>query len=120
MKWLLAPLLWLTATTAAVAQFAPPQDVSTHSAPTVTHYTPLAAYATSPPSNATIHPSVVRVVAPGDGSMSFGSGTLVFKGQDYGLVVTNWHVINEATGQISVHFPDGFYSPATVQKIDRD
>jgi serine protease Do len=35
-------------------------------------------------------------------------------------VVTNWHVINEATGPISVHFPDGFYSLATPQKIDRD
>lgn len=52
--------------------------------------------------------------------MSFGSGTLIFAGDDYGLVVTNWHVINEATGQISVHFPDGFYSPATIQKVDRD
>lgn len=115
MKWLLAPLLWLTTATAVVAQSAP-----THCSPAATRYTPMAAYAPSPASTSTVHPSVVRIVAPGDGSMSFGSGTLVFKGQDYGLVVTNWHVINEATGQISVHFPDGFYSPATVQKIDRD
>jgi hypothetical protein len=34
-------------------------------------------------------------------------------------VVTNWHVVNEATGAISVHFPDGFYSLATVQRVDR-
>jgi hypothetical protein len=67
-----------------------------------------------------IHPAVARIVAPGNNSMSFGSGTLIFAGDDYGLVVTNWHVINEATGQISVHFPDGFYSPATIQKVDRD
>lgn len=52
--------------------------------------------------------------------MSFGSGTLIYVAADYGLVITNWHVINEATGQISVHFPDGFYSPATVQKVDQD
>jgi S1-C subfamily serine protease len=52
--------------------------------------------------------------------MSFGSGTLIYKADDFGLVITNWHVINEATGQISVHFPDGFYSPATVQKVDQD
>ncbi len=38
----------------------------------------------------------------------------------HGLVITNWHVINEATAPISVHFPNGFYSLGTVQKIDRD
>lgn len=67
-----------------------------------------------------IHPAVVRIVAPGHNSMSFGSGTLVYVGHNHGLVITNWHVVNEATGQISVHFPDGFYSPATIQKVDRD
>jgi hypothetical protein len=59
-------------------------------------------------------------VAPGNGSVSYGSGTLVHVGESSGLVVTNWHVINEATQPISVHFPDGFYSLAKVQKIDRD
>ena len=37
-----------------------------------------------------------------------------------GLVITNWHVINEAAGPISVHFPDGFYSLAQVVRADRD
>jgi hypothetical protein len=67
-----------------------------------------------------IHPAVARIVAPGDGSISYGSGTLVWVGDNHGLVVTNWHVINEATAPISVHFPDGFYSLGTVQKVDRD
>ena len=67
-----------------------------------------------------IHPAVVRVVAPGRGSVSYGSGTLVDVKGDYGLVVTNYHVINEATGNVSVVFPDGFYSLATVRKVDRD
>lgn len=67
-----------------------------------------------------IHPAVVRVVAPGRGSISYGSGTLVDVEGEYGLVVTNYHVINEATGNISVVFPDGFYSLATVRKVDRD
>jgi hypothetical protein len=73
-----------------------------------------------PPTAPQIHPAVARIVAPGNNSMSFGSGTLIFATDDYGLVITNWHVINEATGQISVHFPNGFYSPATIQKVDRD
>ena len=62
----------------------------------------------------------MRIVAPGNGSISYGSGTLVYVGEQAGLVITNWHVINEATGPISVHFPDGFYSIGTVQKLDRD
>jgi hypothetical protein len=39
---------------------------------------------------------------------------------DYGLVITNYHVIDEATDNISVVFPDGFYSLATVRKADRE
>ena len=42
------------------------------------------------------------------------------KSQQHGLVITNWHVINEATGQIMVMFPDGFTSAGTVVKVDRD
>ncbi len=68
----------------------------------------------------TPHPAVVRVVAPGSGSISHGSGCLVAVNEQHGLVITNWHVINEATGTITVEFPDGFESSATVQKFDRD
>lgn len=66
------------------------------------------------------HPAVVRVVASNRGSLSYGSGTLVAVNARYGLVVTNWHVVCEATGPIVVVFPDGFRSGATVAKTDRD
>jgi hypothetical protein len=66
------------------------------------------------------HPAVVRIVAPGRDSVSYGSGTLVDVSDRHGLVVTNWHVVNEATGPISVVFPDGFRSGASVQSVDRD
>jgi hypothetical protein len=66
------------------------------------------------------NPAVVRIVAPGKDSISYGSGSLVAKSQQHGLVITNWHVINEATGQIAVMFPDGFTSAGTVVKVDRD
>jgi hypothetical protein len=78
-------------------------------------------YAWSQPSSPpNIHPAVARIVAPGNGSISYGSGTLVYTDDQSGLVVTNWHVVNEATGPISVHFPDGFYSLGSVQQVDRD
>lgn len=67
-----------------------------------------------------VHPAVVRVVAPGHRTVSYGSGTLVDVKGEYGLVITNYHVIDEATSHISVVFPDGFYSLATVRKVDRD
>ena len=67
-----------------------------------------------------VHASVARIVAPGESSVSYGSGTLVFANDQLGIVITNWHVVNEATQPISVHFPDGFYSTATVARVDRD
>ena len=64
-------------------------------------------------------PAVVRVAAPeDDNATSYGSGTLVGVSEEHGLVVTNWHVVRDATGQVSVEFPDGFRSPATVLETD--
>ena len=91
-------------------------------APTATAFAPPASAGQATPANAStgIHPAVARIVAPGDGSISYGSGTLVYADDVRGVVVTNWHVVNEATGPVSVHFPNGFYSLGTVQMIDRD
>ena len=66
------------------------------------------------------HPAVARVAAPGRGSISYGSGTLVAVNEKHGLVITNWHVVNEAVGPVIVTFPDGFRSTGTVQKVNRD
>ena len=66
------------------------------------------------------HPAVVRIAAAGDNSTSYGSGTLVGVNEQQGLVITNWHVINEATQSITIIFPDGFQSSATICKVDRD
>ncbi len=70
--------------------------------------------------NRSAHPAVVRITAQGKGSVSYGSGCLVAVNATHGLVITNWHVINEATGPVTVDFPDGFESAATIQKVDRD
>ncbi len=51
--------------------------------------------------------------------MSYGSGTLVDVRDEYGLVVTNWHVVRDAAGPIQVSFPDGFQSPARALKVDQ-
>ncbi|MBN1588343.1 MAG: trypsin-like peptidase domain-containing protein [Pirellulales bacterium] len=66
------------------------------------------------------HPAVVRVVVPEGSSMSLGSGALVAVNKDYGLVVTNWHVVRDGNGTATVIFPDGFQSGATVVRVDRD
>jgi hypothetical protein len=35
-------------------------------------------------------------------------------------VISNWHVVRDASGPITVEFPDGFKSPAEVVKTDKD
>jgi hypothetical protein len=66
------------------------------------------------------HPAVVRVTVAERGAISYGSGALVAVDETLGLVVTNWHVVRDAAGQITVSFPDGFRSTATVLAVDRD
>lgn len=66
------------------------------------------------------HPAVVRIYVVEKGSQSLGSGTLIDVRGPYALVVTNWHVIREAAGEISVVFPDGFRSAARVVQHDAD
>ena len=56
---------------------------------------------------------------PENGATSYGSGTLIDVRDDYGLVITNWHVVRDATGNIEVVFPDGFRSSARALKVDR-
>jgi len=64
------------------------------------------------------HPAVVRIIVPNRDGTSLGSGVLVAVSQQHGLVVTNWHVVREASGPIVVAFPDGFRSGAAVLKTD--
>jgi hypothetical protein len=66
------------------------------------------------------HPAVVRITVPEAGAISYGSGTLVDVRQQYGLVITNWHVVRDAQGAIEVSFPDGFKSQARALKVDPD
>ena len=72
------------------------------------------------PANAWTHPAVARIIVPERGGASLGSGTLVAVNDRHGLVITNWHVVRDGNGLVSVVFPDGFHSGATVLKADRD
>ena len=67
------------------------------------------------------HPAVARIVVPeGNEATSYGSGTLVDVRDQFGLVVTNWHVVRDGTGEVEVIFPDGFRSKARPLKVDSD
>lgn len=68
----------------------------------------------------TPHPAVVRIKVPEVDGIAYGSGTLVDVREDYGLVLTNWHVIHAASGPIEVTFPSGFVSQARSLKMDSD
>jgi hypothetical protein len=75
---------------------------------------------TPAPSFSGPHPAVVRVAAPERDGVSYGSGTLVAVNESSGLVLTNWHVVRDAAGPITVAFPDGFRSGAYLLRTDRD
>jgi S1-C subfamily serine protease len=67
------------------------------------------------------HPAVARIIVPeGDTAISYGSGTLVDVRDQFGLVVTNWHVVRDGTGEVEVVFPNGFKSKARPLKVDED
>lgn len=87
--------------------------VAASTATAQTFYTPA-------PTFAGPNPAIVRVVVPERDGTSYGSGTLVAVNESSGLVVTNWHVVRDGSGPITVHFPDGFYSGAYLLRTDRD
>lgn len=67
------------------------------------------------------HPAVVRVnVQDGNRMQSHGSGTLIETNFRHGLVITNWHVVRDAKGQIDVTFPGGHRSTASILRVDKD
>jgi hypothetical protein len=72
------------------------------------------------PGTTSPHPAVVRIYVSEGNSQAIGSGTLIDVRDKFGLVVTNWHVIRDAKGEISVVFPDGFRSAARVVNFDQD
>jgi hypothetical protein len=79
-----------------------------------------AACAQTMPSGQLPNPAIVRIIAPENDGVSYGSGTLVAVNDTYGLVVTNWHVVRDAAAPVWVAFPNGFRSAATILKTDRD
>jgi len=71
-----------------------------------------------------ILPYVVRVIAFDSDGQSFGTGSYVGTYGEYGVILTNWHVICETEGLVHVHFPldfssFGFSSFGAVVKSDR-
>jgi len=68
----------------------------------------------------TPHPAVVRIIVDDGNGTSYGSGTLIARSEKVSVVITNWHVIRDAKGEITVAFPDGFRSSARVAKKDRN
>ncbi len=72
------------------------------------------------------YPAVAKIVGRGDADPSdsqenyalfYGSGVYVAEVEDLGIVLTNWHVVSEARGNLNVRF-GSFQSPGTVIMAD--
>jgi len=70
------------------------------------------------PNTVTPHPAVARIIVPEGAATAYGSGTLVDVREQFGLVVTNWHVVRDSKGVVEVVFPCGFRSYARPLKVD--
>jgi S1-C subfamily serine protease len=57
-----------------------------------------------------ILPYVVRMIAFDSGGQSFGTGSYIGTYGEYGIILTNWHVVSETNGLVHVHFPSGYSS----------
>ncbi|MDR2706895.1 MAG: serine protease, partial [Planctomycetaceae bacterium] len=64
-------------------------------------------------------PNVIRLVAFDQSGQSFGSGSYIGNYSDYGLILSNWHVIYGADGLVHIHFPNGFSSYGAVVLSDQ-
>ncbi|MDR1053985.1 MAG: serine protease [Planctomycetaceae bacterium] len=64
-------------------------------------------------------PNIARLVAFDQNGQSFGSCSYIGSAGDYGIIVSNWHVICEADGLVHVHFPSGFSSFGAIVQFDR-
>lgn len=66
---------------------------------------------------------VVRIIAFDASGQSFGTGSYIGTYGEYGIILTNWHVIMETTEKerlVHVHFPfDGFSSFGAIIKSDK-
>lgn len=64
-------------------------------------------------------PNVVRLVAFEKDGRSFGSGSYIGNYEQYGLILSNWHVVCESSGLVHIHFPDGFSSFGVIVQSDK-
>jgi len=64
-------------------------------------------------------PAVVRIVNTTGAVRLIGSGTLVDKNEQHGLVLSCAHLFEQGVGQVTVYFPDGRSYGAKVLGADR-
>ena len=66
------------------------------------------------------HPAVARLDVDGGGGVIYhGTGTLVGVSSTHGIVLTNWHVVRDRVGEVTVRFPNGESFLARILKEDK-
>ena len=68
----------------------------------------------SPPARQPARPFVCRIYNTSGSASSIGSGSLVAKGRNYGVVVTCCHLFGRQPGNLTLRFPDGTSYTGTV------
>lgn len=68
----------------------------------------------------TPHPAVARIIVPERKSAALGSGTLIAKTTQHGYLITNWHVVREASNGALVVFANGTQAHGKILRTDKD
>lgn len=76
----------------------------------------------------TYFPAIAKIVGRSDTKTNeagdqttpfyYGTGAYVAEYNAWGIVITNWHVVSEATESIDVYFPSGVYSARVILRDD--
>jgi S1-C subfamily serine protease len=62
---------------------------------------------------------VARVIGFDKHGQSLGSGTYIGNYGEYGVVLSNWHVIDKTEGLVHIHFPNDFSTYGAVIQTDK-
>jgi Trypsin-like peptidase domain len=65
------------------------------------------------------HPAIVQIQVQEQEAWARGSGTLIAANEQYGWVITNWHVVRGGDGTAFLAFPGGHQTQGRVIKMDQ-
>lgn len=118
--WQVSPSSTFQAPVLQSAENTPPSAVSASAAPkTGSQVLPSLGVSETAPTSSLPLANVVRLIAFDASGQSFGSGAYIGNYGEYGLILSNWHVVCESDGLVHIHFANGFSTYGAILAADK-